>query len=78
MKAENAKIQADLLLKLINEISAIQHNLSNYCENECNGKTTDKANEYYAKEYRETYEALFNALNVVAQRYYELNKIVDK
>lgn len=75
MKKENAKIQANLMFNLVREMTKVSNRLNEMCENECYCKTTKEANEYFAEEYRETYEALFNALDVVAQRYYGINQI---
>lgn len=75
MNKESAKIQAGLLLKLINEVSNIQVDLSNSCESECKGKTIDDMNEYYILNYQETYYTLSKIVDIAAQRFYELNQI---
>lgn len=75
MEKENAKIQSDLMFNLVKEMTKVSNRLNEMCANECYGKTTKEANKYFVEEYRETYNALFNALDVVAQRYYELNQI---
>lgn len=75
MNKEIACKQANLLLKLINDISSIQVELSNSCESECKGKTTTDMNEYYKTNYQETYNTLDKIVDIVAQRYYELNQI---
>lgn len=78
MNKECAKKQADLILNVIREINKAYKELNEMCEKECQGKRTNEANEYYSKEYKQTYHALFNAVDVITLRYYELNKIVNK
>lgn len=59
----------------MDNIGSALEQLHAQCEKECSGKSTKECNDYYLSEYKETRDALFNAVSVIANRLYELNEI---